>query len=144
MGCGGSKKDDVTKPQLTPPTLPSPAKPNKADIKGEDEVAKVEHKPIRTKSPLNDVDNQANIKFQQKKQQDHFAARSPNTHATEPEQPKIKTSLHFEQVGAAHFALEGLGITQEQPNEGQAKRTDTRELLKDDVNALLVDSQLLE
>mmetsp|Transcript_29273 Transcript_29273/g.52351 ORF Transcript_29273/g.52351 Transcript_29273/m.52351 type:complete len:147 (+) Transcript_29273:3098-3538(+) len=141
MGCGGSKSTTTTTPQTnTEPPQGSPTKSHDHEKEREDEIAVVEHQPIRTKSPMNAFETQAKLKIEEKKTKERFEARLPDEHLTEPEQPKIKTSLYFEQVGAAHFDLDGL---EDKPApHSSVKKYDTNERLQNDVAALLADPEL--
>lgn len=140
MGCTASKSIISIVPE-SKPVEPSPLVVNKApEVLIEDKIAVVVAAPvIRTVSPINEIHTQAKQKVLLQKQKEHFEARNPNPHLSEPKQPKIKTSLHFEQIGAAQLDLEGLEVKETQPSKSSVKKKDTRERLLDDVEALLAD-----
>jgi hypothetical protein len=92
---------------------------------------------------LNDIDTQAKLNVENKKQQERIETRKPIEHESEPDQPKVKTSLHFEAVGAAHLDLVDLEDKRPQKSIGEQGQTvDVNDDLKDDVDALLQDVEI--
>jgi hypothetical protein len=107
-------------------------------------IAVVESQPVRLKSPLHDVDTQAKLKFENKKQQDRIETRKPYEHELEPDQPRVKTSLHFEAVGAAHLDLVDLEdkVPKKSIREHEGTTVEAKESLENDVDALLQDLEI--